>query len=557
MLCIKAIILRGPFTSKQFLDIILSGIIAASIAGCSNAPQKEVTEFLEQKIVNEQTIVADKNFANQNSVVKNLEAELQKKPSFDKPFVVVDPFKISPLTAMVVFVTEEPSTISVKVEGKDKYSTIEHTFKTSCKQHMVPVYGLYANKSNKVTLTSKTKDGKIKTQILDIQTDVLPTDISKTRVKTIKKEKMVKGLTFVDCPHVNDNYMLAVDANGDIRWYLSEKKYNGSVMLTHLRNGNMLISNGAPIPKTYNNLPTVFEISPLGRVYAAYNVSGIHHDIRETKNGNLIMAASLEGRKSQNDNMVEVDRATGKVIRNWDIKEILPMTKYEADKPYGGGDSNWFHNNAVWYDEDKGEFIISGRHQNTVAKFDANTKKLKWIMSKTIGAKNEKVRPYILKETGTAFEYPTAQHAAMKLPNGNIMLFDNTNFDIADKNGELMQDKMYSRAVIYSIDEENMTVKQEWQYGKERGRELYSSFISDVDYLGENHYLIDFGGKYIANNGDVYDHMYTKKEIKNKSNRESKIIEMLNNEIIWEIDLYGNSNSNTYKAERKDIYQGI
>ena len=543
--------------SKQFLGIILSGIIAASIAGCSNTPQKEVTEFLEQKIVNEQTIVADKNFANQNSVVKNLEAELQKKPSFDKPFVVVDPFKISPLTAMVVFVTEESSTISVKVEGKDKYSTIEHTFKTSCKQHMVPVYGLYANKSNKVTLTSKTKDGKIKTQVLDIQTDVLPTDISKTRVKTIQKEKMVKGLTFVDCPHVNGNYMLAVDANGDIRWYLSEKKYNGSVMLTHLKNGNMLISNGAPIPKTYNNLPTVFEISPLGRVYAAYNVYGIHHDIRETKNGNLIMAASLEGRKSQNDNIVEVDRATGKVIRNWDLKEILPMTKYEADKPYGGGDSNWFHNNAVWYDEDKGEFIISGRHQNTVAKFDANTKKLKWIMSKTIGAKNEKVRPYILKETGTAFEYPTAQHAAMKLPNGNIMLFDNTNFDIADKNGELMQDKMYSRAVIYSIDEENMTVKQEWQYGKERGRELYSSFISDVDYLGENHYLIDFGGKYIANNGDVYDHMYTKKEIKNKSNRESKIIEMLNNEIIWEIDLYGNSNSNTYKAERKDIYQGI
>ena len=543
--------------TKQFLGIILSGIIAASIAGCNTAPQKEATEFLEQKIVNEQTIVADKNFANQSSVVKNLEAELQKKPSFDKPFVVVDPFKISPLTAMVLFVTEEPSTISVKVEGKDEYTTIEHTFKTSSKQHMVPVYGLYANKSNKVTLIAKTKDGKTKTQIIDIQTDVLPTDISKTRVKTIQKDKMAKGLTFVDCPHVNGNYMLAVDANGDIRWYLSEKKYNGSVMLTHLKNGNMLISNGAPIPKTYNNLPTVFEISPLGRVYAAYNVYGIHHDIRETKNGNLIMAASLEGRKSQNDNIVEVDRSTGKIVRNWDIKEILPMTKYEADKPYGGGDSNWFHNNAIWYDEDKGEFIISGRHQNTVAKFDAKTKKLKWVMSKTIGAKNEKIRPYLVKETGSDFEYPTAQHAAMKLPNGNIMLFDNTNFDIVDKNGKLIQDKMYSRAVIYSIDEKNMTVKQEWQYGKERGRELYSSFNSDVDYLGENHYLIDFGGKYIANNGDVYDHMYTKKEIKNKSNRESTIIEMLNNEIIWEIDLYGNSNSNTYKAERKSIYEGL
>lgn len=543
--------------TKQLLGCVVGSLIALSILGCGTETKKEATEFLEQKLLNEQTIVADRNFANQNSVVKSLEEELKKKPSFEKPFVVVDPFKISPLTAMVLFVTDEPSTISVKVEGKDNYSTIEHAFKTLTKQHMVPVYGLYANKSNKVTLIAKTKDGKIKSQILDIQTDVLPNDISKSKVKTINKDKMARGLTFVDCPHVNGNYMLAVDANGDIRWYLSEKKYNGSVMLTHLKNGNMLISNGAPIPKTYNNLPTVFEISPLGRVYAAYNVYGIHHDIRETKNGNLIMAASLEGRKSQNDNIVEVDRSTGKIVRNWDLREILPMTKYEADKPYGGGDSNWFHNNAIWYNEDKEEFIISGRHQNTIAKFDAKTKKLKWVMSKTIGNKNEKIRPYLLKEQCSVFEYPTAQHAVMQLPDGRIMLFDNTNFDIADSKGNLLQDKMYSRAVIYNVDEKNMTVKQDWEYGKERGRDLYSSFISDVDYLGENHYLIDFGGKYIANNGDVYDHMYTKKEIKNKSNRQSTIIEILNNEIVWELDLYGNSNSNTYKAERKDIYQGL
>lgn len=543
--------------TKQLLGCVVGSLIALSILGCGTETKKEATEFLEQKLLNEQTIVADRNFANQNSVVKSLEEELKKKPSFEKPFVVVDPFKISPLTAMVLFVTDEPSTISVKVEGKDNYSTIEHAFKTLTKQHMVPVYGLYANKSNKVTLIAKTKDGKIKSQILDIQTDVLPNDISKSKVKTINKDKMARGLTFVDCPHVNGNYMLAVDANGDIRWYLSEKKYNGSVMLTHLKNGNMLISNGAPIPKTYNNLPTVFEISPLGRVYAAYNVYGIHHDIRETKNGNLIMAASLEGRKSQNDNIVEVDRSTGKIVRNWDLREILPMTKYEADKPYGGGDSNWFHNNAIWYNEDKEEFIISGRHQNAIAKFDAKTKKLKWVMSKTIGNKNEKIRPYLLKEQCSVFEYPTAQHAVMQLPDGRIMLFDNTNFDIADSKGNLLQDKMYSRAVIYNVDEKNMTVKQDWEFGKERGRDLYSSFISDVDYLGENHYLIDFGGKYIANNGDVYDHMYTKKEIKNKSNRQSTIIEILNNEIVWELDLYGNSNSNTYKAERKDIYQGL
>ena len=132
-----------------------------------------------------------------------------------------------------------------------------------------------------------------------------------------------------------------------------------------------------------------------------------------------------------------------------------------------------------------------------------------------------------------------------------------TNFDILDENRTVDQNKLYSRAVIYNIDENNKTVKQDWQYGKERGKELYSSFVSDVDYLGENHYLIDFGGQYKDDNGTVYDHIYTDAKIKNASNKTTTLIEILNDKVIFEAILYGNSNSNSYKAERKDIYQGI
>ena len=59
----------------------------------------------------------------------------------------------------------------------------------------------------------------------------------------------------------------------------------------------------------------------------------------------------------------------------------------------------------------------------------------------------------------------------------------------------------------------------------------------------------------MADDGTVYDHMYTPKTLKNSSKRQSTIIELLNGEVIWEIDLLGNSN--TYKAERKDIYAGL
>lgn len=541
---------------KSFIYIIII-LMIAMISGCSNKTDNDNLEKFSQQVVNEETVNKNEYFSNQKSITEKLNAELEKKPTLENPFTIVDPFEISPLTAIVIFTTEEPTQISVIINGKDEYTTIKHTFSNFSKKHIVPIYGLYAGVNNKVDIIAKTKTGEESKKTIELQTDDLPEDISKVKVNVADKEKMKEGLTFFDCPHVNGNYMLAIDSNGDIRWYLSSKKLNGSVMLTHLKNGNMIVSSGETIPNTYNNLSTVFEISPLGECFAAYNVYGIHHDIREKSNGNLIMGASKEGRDSQNDYIVEVDRKTGNIVDSWDLKEILPMSEYVADQPYTGGTSNWLHNNAIWYDENNDDFIISGRHQNVVAKFNAKTKELKWVLSATIGNKNKDFEQYLLKPVGNDFEYPTAQHAAMLLPDNRLMLFDNTNFDILDENRTVDQNKLYSRAVIYNIDENNKTVKQDWQYGKERGKELYSSFVSDVDYLGENHYLIDFGGQYKDDNGTVYDHIYTDAKIKNASNKTTTLIEILNDKVIFEAILYGNSNSNSYKAERKDIYQGI
>lgn len=541
---------------KSFICISLV-LMAITISGCSSKTDNDNVEKLSQEIVNEETVNKNEYFSNQKSITEKLNAELEKKPTLENPFTIVDPFEISPLTAIAIFTTEEPTQISVVINGKDEYTTIKHTFSNFSKKHIVPIYGLYAGVNNKVDIIAKTKTGEESKKTIELQTDDLPEDISKVKVNVADKEKMKEGLTFFDCPHVNGNYMLAIDSNGDIRWYLSSKKLNGSVMLTHLKNGNMIVSSGETIPNTYNNLSTVFEISPLGECFAAYNVYGIHHDIREKSNGNLIMGASKEGRDSQNDYIVEVDRKTGNIVDSWDLKEILPMSEYVADQPYTGGTSNWLHNNAIWYDENNDDFVISGRHQNVVAKFNAKTKELKWVLSATIGNKNKDFEQYLLKPVGDDFEYPTAQHAAMLLPDNRLMLFDNTNFDILDENGTVDQNKLYSRAVIYNIDENNKTVKQDWQYGKERGKELYSSFVSDVDYLGGNHYLIDFGGQYKDDNGTVYDHIYTDAKIKNASNKTTTLIEILNDKVIFEAILYGNSNSNSYKAERKDIYQGL
>lgn len=553
---------------KRVRSIALAMLLAAALSGCatgetqpsvssdvpaSTAPSEDVqTPETQEPELTEQLQKARAYMERQAETDAALKAEMESGYTLEKPLVIVNPYELSPLSAIVGFCTEEETSVSVTVRGKDTCSGISHTFEEFSAEHLVPVYGLYAGQDNQVELTVTGRDGTVQTSTLTIRTEALPDDISKVEVKVSKPERMTDGLTFVDCPHINGNYCLAIDANGDIRWFLADKSFNGSVMLTHLKNGNFLVPSGDVIPDSYNNLTCVHEVTSLGKLVNTFSVYGIHHDIREKEDGNLILAASKEGAESQNDYIVEIDRITGEVVRDWDLMEIIPMTAYDTQAPYTGGLSNWLHNNAVWYIEEEDAFIISGRHQNMVIKFDAQTKEIRWILSETVGELNEKLRPYLLTpvDEGSEFEYPTSQHSPMQMPDGDLMLFDNRNQDEQNEDGSLNQSKLYSRAVRYEINEGDMTVKQVWQYGKERGTEIFSSFISDVDYLGPEHYLFDFGGMYKLEDGSSYDHVLSSKDEKNSAQKQAAVIEWLDGDVVFEADIY----ANVYKAERKDIY---
>lgn len=475
---------------------------------------------------------------------------------FKEPFVVQDPLGLSPLTAVVMFNSSEEARVSVKVKGKDEYSTVTHDSRVYRTTHIVPVYGLYPDCENEVTITLVDKSGGSQEKRLDIVTDPLPSDMSKVDVRVREPERMAAGFTFFDCPHINGNYPFAIDANGDIRWILRDKSLNGGIMLTHLKNGNILTGAGNVLPHTYNNLAAMYEMTPFGRIVRKYHAYGLHHDIREKKNGNLIAAVSKPGRESQNDVIVEIDRTSGAIIREWDLIEIIALDEYGTSAPYSGGLSNWLHNNAVWLLEDENAFVISGRHQNVVMKFKADTNEVCWWFSDRMNNVKPELRDSRLVPSNASFEYPMSQHAVMQLPDGKIMLFDNRNEEILDEAGRLRQDALYSRAVIYLIDEKKKQIEEVWQYGKERGSDMYSSFASDVDYLSPNHYLLTFGGMYKAKDGSCYDHMFTPAAIKNNSLRSSVAVEIADDDVVFEASIYGTKNSNSYKGERISIYRG-
>ena len=71
--------------------------------------------------------------------------------TIENPNVILNPYQISPLTALVIFETEEEVAPRVTIVGKDEHSTFTHEFESST-IHYLPIYGLYAGRENEIII---------------------------------------------------------------------------------------------------------------------------------------------------------------------------------------------------------------------------------------------------------------------------------------------------------------------------------------------------------------------------------------------------------------------
>ena len=99
---------------------------------------------------------------------------------------------------------------------------------------------------------------------------------------------------------------------------------------------------------------------------------------------------------------------------------------------------------------------------------------------------------------------------------------------------------------MYKIDTKKMTIEQIWEYGKERGSEFYSPYISDVDYLEKDHYIVHSGGiVYVdGKNSNQPAGLGGADELV------SDTVEILDNEVVFEIKLPNNN----YRVEKMSLY---
>lgn len=512
---------------KRLRTLVIASlaILTVGLAGC--AIQKTASKY---QIKNNKVALSTKQ------IKKNLDVKLlstrinqqkkltatykaaaqNKKYTFNDPYVKVNPYKSSPLSALVTFTTSQPVKVSYTVVGKTDKTSITNTVNGGyTTTHQVPVVGLYADYNNTVKITQTTKNGKTTTKTLKMKTGSLPKYVknAKITVKNTDKQKMSIGKNKLTIINRTTKEPLAVDADGAVRWY--DTNYSQH-MIEQWSNGHLMILSKKNVnSEVYNDL---LETDYLGRIYKEYGFSGktsiaggthnlshassttvVHHDLTELPNHNLLATVS-DGSKYKEDTMVEISHKTGKIVKVIDMKKILPKSMWKTYKAGGDKKVDWLHQNAVDYDKNDNSILISSRNQDLIMKLDYKTNHIKWIYSgKKKSTWPKAYRKYLLTPTkGTTIT--GGQHGLYLLNNGhgakasseNIILYDN-NIDVT--NGNKKTSGKYSQAVQYHVNTKNMTIKQTWAYGKSLGKQNFTEVIGYAERQSNGNTLITFGYK--------------------------------------------------------------
>jgi hypothetical protein len=162
----------------------------------------------------------------------------------------------------------------------------------------------------------------------------------------------------------------------------------------------------------------------------------------------------------------EIDRDKNVIFewRSWDHFRITDATHERLT----AADIDAVHTNAIHVDADS-NIIISNRNLDEVTKISTATGEILWRM----GGKNNE---FTLNDPVGWFDQ---QHAAYRLPNGHLTVFDNGTY------------RGWSRAVEYAIDESLKVATKVWEYNA--GYNILGWAMGNVQRLPNGNTMIGWG----------------------------------------------------------------
>lgn len=401
------------------------------------------------------------------------ETSKDNKYSFDNPYVELNPYGISPLSAIIIYNDKIKDKVEVYINNT-LFTTME-----SSNTHIIPIYGLFENYDNVIKLVSNGK-----TKEIHIQTE--PSNI-KYPLEIEKKSDTLDNSNIYFTVASYETWLTGWDTDGKLRFYLTE---NMRMDVEWLENGHFLI--GTSQGQFAENFVGFFEMDYLGKIYNYYlPENGYSFEFQTLKNGNVLAAGGKDPVYIKEQVIYELDLKTGKKVSDVNLSEVFLKIDPEFDSTFLGQKAI---RNGFYYDENTGEMIISFRGIDTVFSIDYKTKTLKWIFTSLDNElfKNECWNPY--KVVSEDNYYPYGQHSPQITRDGLIVFFNNgyirfKGFEAGGEDKVSFYKNNYSRAEAYKI--ENKKAKLVWSY--DASKSLFSHQYGSVRIDDDNNKLIDFG----------------------------------------------------------------
>ena len=450
---------------------ILLGISAILFAIC----YKKTDDI--NKFMNKDTISALWYEVNDQKEINNKLNTLksQKKYTFKDAYVELNPYKISPLSAIIIFNTNKEESIQVYINDEFVTTTDE------TKEHIIPIYGLYEDYNNQVKLVKGEEEVtyEIKTDKSNINYPL--------NVEIATEEINNQDIYFTVSSY--ETYLTGWDKTGKLRFYLTE---DNRMDVEFLDNGHFII--GVTQDQTREQFVGFVEMDYLGKIYNYYTLeNGYSFEFQILSNGNYMLAGGNEAIYMDEQVVYELDPKTGNKASEINLSEIILQIDPNFNKKYLGAAAI---RNGFYYDETTKELLVSFREISTIFSFNYETKQLNWIFTDPNNQEfqNDVWKNYFVKLRSG--RYPLGQHTPQITKDGKIAFFNNGydryNIAIMKNQSDLTNDLMsaYSSVEIYDIDSYK---NARLIYSYDENKSLFSIKYGLFRVLENDNKLMNFG----------------------------------------------------------------
>ena len=400
------------------------------------------------------------------------------------PFIRHLKFKVSPVANLKsVQFTVQPKPGSVTRPISATYSSdylSGRGYLDSAGNLTVPVFGLYDNFTNSVTLSYVFRDNSSKQSLFSLASGAFgdPCGYKQGVVMRARTQSTSLSYDFMLLKDACSNFSPAImDTDGAIRWVGTA---GVSSWVSAFFDNAIYLGTG----------PQLLRIELDGAVnlvadYSSIGVRDFHHNIDPGKFGLLLEVDTTTDVESV---ILEVGKK-GIVQKRWNMYQII------ANAMRAGGDDpsafvrrgqDWFHNNAVTYRASDDSLIVSSR-ENFVIALDYQSGAIKWILGDSTKAwyQYPSLRQYALTVPGGGVA-PIGQHAVSITYNDKLLLFDD-GFPSLNQTPPGSTRK-FAVPRKYSLNLNNRTAPQIFSYNRQIISEICSSVYEDAP----DNYLVDY-----------------------------------------------------------------